>query len=286
MPISKSIVLSAVFPSSKTGIYELEAALEHIEPYDLSTVEYYCESCNADRVGLLLGERKSVFLAAALQKERGLNPSSMEAGDRKKAVEALAECFRFGVQAGAEAVLINSGARPESDKRDPACLKCLKDSICELHHRVKDIEILLEPGDRDVEYRHLIGHTDTAVSFIGDVRQEVPCVGLVFDMSHIAQLNENIFSSWAVAKKYCRHVHLANCVLKKGSPLYGDKHPLFSVRDGVFSHEAASAFYRFIGGEKRPLTVGIEMHCPENSEQDFFKRLASETGWFFRRKEA
>jgi len=58
------------------------------------------------------------------------------------------------------------------------------------------MEILLEPGDRDVEYRYLIGHTDMAVSFIEGVRSEVPCIGLVFDISHIAQLNEDIYSSW------------------------------------------------------------------------------------------
>jgi len=113
MSILKSFVLSANFPGSKTHFNGLKTALEYIEPFDFSVVEYYCENCDADKVHMLLGDRKSVFLAAALQKAQGYNPSSINEDDRKKAVEALTECFRFAVQAGAKVVLINSGPRTE-----------------------------------------------------------------------------------------------------------------------------------------------------------------------------
>lgn len=281
MPIQKSFVLSATFPSSKNSLDGFQTALEFIKPFDYSMIEYYYENCDPESIRTLLGDYKSVFLGAALQKSQNLNLCSIKADDRKKAISALTECFLFARQAGSEYVLINSGSRPDQEKDDELCLKYLADSISELHHRVNDINILLEPGDRDVEYCHLLGHTQTAVSFVEDMRTEVPCLGLVFDISHIAQLNEDLYTSWNLAKKYCSHVHLANCVLNRLSPLYGDKHPLFSVTDGVYSHEYASAFYHSLQGENLSLTVGIEMICSEASEQSFFNRFVTETGWFF-----
>jgi len=281
MSIQKSFVLSATFPSSKSSASGLQKAVDFIKPFDFTIIEYYCENCDAERVRNILGNYKSVFLGAALQKTQNLNLCTKNAADRKRAVDELTECFKFARQAGSESVLINSGMRPDEEKDDKLCLSYLKDSIIELHQRVPDINILLEPGDRDVEYRHLLGHTEIAVSFIEDIRTEVPCIGLVFDISHIAQLNEELYSSWSMAKKYCSHVHLANCVLNRLSPLYGDKHPLFGVEDGVYSHEYAAAFYQSLQKETSPLTVGIEMICSEASEQSFFERFVSETGWFF-----
>ncbi|MHB8064318.1 MAG: sugar phosphate isomerase/epimerase family protein [Ruminiclostridium sp.] len=281
MPIPKSFVLSSAFPSSKTSFEALKKAVDYIKPYDFSMVEYYCEKCSADSVRKLLGEHQSIFLAAALQKTQGLNLCSPITDNRKRSVEALAECFLFAQQAGAKSVLINSGSRPENHKYDSICLDYLKDSICELHHRIKDIHILLEPGDRDVEYHHLIGHTDMAISFIKDIRSEVSCIDLLFDISHIAQLDEELYSAWNLAEKYCSHIHLANCVLDRSSLLYGDKHPLFSVKNGVYSHEAAKTFYQYLQNGNLPLTVGIEMICPEVSEQTFFEHFAAETRWFF-----
>jgi len=255
--------------------------MEHIRPYGFPVVEYYCENCSAEQIQRLMGDHRSVFLAAALQKSKGLNPSSRVPEDRKKAVDALTECFLFARQAGAESVLINSGPRPEKMEYDSECLKILRESICELNHRAGRIPIVLEPGDRNVEYRHLIGPTDMAVSFIEDLQSEVPGISLVFDISHIAQLNENLYSSWNVAKKYCHHLHLANCILDRSSPLYGDKHPLFSVPNGVYSHEDARAFFLHLQNEGQPLTIGIEMICRETDEAIFFKRFSEETAWFF-----
>ncbi len=284
MYIHKSFVLLSAFPSSKNGFNEMKNAVELVKPYDFSVIEYYCEKCDTNQISNLLDGYQSVFLAAALQKAQGYNLCTSIADDRRKSVDAMAECFRFARQAGAKSVLINSGPRPEKEEDDEVCLKYLEDSICELHQRVSDIQILLEPGDRDIEYRHLIGHTNMAVSFIRNIYKEVPCIRLVFDISHIAQLNEDLYTSWEIAKKYCTHVHLANCVLDRNSSLFGDKHPLFSVKNGIYSHETAHAFYKHLQDENIDLDVGIEMICPEISEQHFFEHLVSETGWFFQQK--
>ena len=276
--MKKSFVLSASFPSSKISAERFEKSLAKIKPYGFSVVEYYIEGHDADKTAKMLNGWESVFLSAALQKQAGLNPSSCDAAERARAVELLSESMRFAVQAGSRAVLVNSGTRPDDEKRDTECLKYLRESLCELHRNVGEINILIEPGDRDVEYRHLIGHTDIAVDFIQDIRSDIPGIGLVFDTSHIAQLGEKLTASWEIARGSCSHLHLANCSLVKGTPLYGDKHPPFGIENSVYSHESICEFYQ---GLEDDLTVGIEIICAEGDEDAFFAQVAGETGWFF-----
>ena len=282
--MKKSITLSAFFPSSKTNPERLKKALSEIEQFDISTVEYYIEGCSADKIGNLLGGWESVFLSAVLQKQCNLNPSSDDMAERKKAVELLSDNMRFAEQAGAKYVLLNSGARPADEKKDGECIKYLRESLCELHQAARGVDLLLEPGDRDVEYRHLIGHLNVADAFIQDIRQDIPSIGLVFDISHIAQLGENLADAWNIAKRSCAYVHLANCSLVIGNQYYGDKHPPFGIDGGVYSHKDAYEFYNGLIDENQHLNAGIEIICTEEAEEEFFTRIAEETDWFFNRK--
>jgi sugar phosphate isomerase/epimerase len=276
----KSFVLSASFPASTRSEDGLSAAIQSIAPYDFSVVEYYSEVCEPERVRVLMEGRRSIFLAGARQKSQGLSLCTLDESERLRAVKALSECMRFALRAGAEAVLITSGGRPSRDEDEPHCFEMLRDSILRLHEAVPDMKLLLEPGDRDIEFCQLIGGTDVAVKFLETVLKQVPLT-LTFDMSHVAQLGEDLPSAWNVAKDYCSHVHLANCVLKQGSPLYGDKHPFFGIRDGVYSHDDAKAFFSRLAEDTKPVIVGIEMICPKGAHAGFFECLASDAGWFF-----
>lgn len=276
-----SLVLSAAFPSSKSREDGLAEALAQIEPYGVACVEYYCEGCKPERVRSLLDGISGIFLAGARQKAMNLNPSSRDADVREFAVRQMEECFHFARETGARAVMMSSGTRPENERDDTECLKHLEDSIFRLHRTEPDLEILLEPGDRDVEYRHLVGPTPMAVALARKLRENGAPVGLLFDMSHVAQLGEELYQAWDAAKDVCGHVHLANCVLERESPIYGDKHPFFGVEAGVYSHHEARAFFSKLEEEPFPMTVGLEMICSELDEKEFFRRLAKDTSWFF-----
>jgi hypothetical protein len=279
---SKSFVLSASFPSSKKGYDGLKKALDIITPYHFTTIEYYSEDVSADKVSLLMEGRRSIFLAGARQKAAGLNPCALDKDVRDKAVAELGECFRFARQAGAAALMLSSGPRPEHESDDPQCLIYLADSLESLHKLEPDLPILLEPGDRDVEYRHLLGYTPVSVEFTAACRKNGLPLGLIFDISHIAQLGEELGAAWVAARPYCDHVHLANCVLEKQHSLYGDKHPLFGVPGGVYTHQDAYGFLSVLQEDPQPLTVSLEVICPFNESEDgFFPRLVSDTGWFF-----
>ena len=279
---SKSFVLSATFPSSKKGEDGMRHALELLAPWGFDTIEYYSADVSPDRMAALMQGKRCIFLAGARQKMENLNPSSLDRDIREKAISGLGDCFHYARQAGADAVLLSSGVRPANEKDDAECLTLLTDSLSRLHELEPGLPILLEPGDRDVEYRHLLGPTKRVAEFVSGCRDRGIPLGITFDISHVAQLGENLEDAWSIARPYCDHVHFANCVLKKGSPIYGDKHPFFEVPDGVYTHKNARDFLAGLQREESPLTVSLEMICPQDEkEDDFFERLRTDTGWFF-----
>ena len=278
----KSFVLSASFPGSRKGVDEFRRAVETLASRHISTLEYYNESLSPAKAASILNGKRSIFLAGARQKAENLNPCSSDRETRARAVERLTACFHFARQAGAAAVMLSSGPRPADEAQDPECLSWLADSLEKLHQAEPDLPILLEPGDRDVEYLHLLGPTALSADFAAARRRDGLPLELLFDISHTAQLGEDLVTAWERAKPFCRHVHLANCVLDKSSPLYGDKHPFFGVPLGVYSHQDARNFFTLLENERQKLTTGIEMICPAGEkEDDFFRRLEMDAFWFF-----
>lgn len=278
----RSFVISAILPSSKSGPEGLKKALDLLSPFDYSTVEYYCQNISPDQAAALLGGKRSIFLAGARQKGEGLNPCSLDREERERAVKSLSECFHFAQQAGACAVMLSSGQRPDNEKDDAEALKVLAGSLERLHNAEPCLPILLEPGDRDVEYRHLLGYSPVAADFAASCRGSGLPFSLILDISHAAQLGEDPYESWRILKPYCDQVHLANCILDKSLPLYGDKHPFFEVPGGVYTHNDARDFLSFLQQEALPLTVSLEMICPPNEDETaFFSRLVQDTAWFF-----
>ena len=279
---SKSFVLSASFPGSKSGIDGIRSALEQLAPWGIDTIEYYNADVSPDRIVALMQGKQSIFLAGARQKMENLNPCSLDRGVREEAIAGLGDCFHYARQAGASAVMLSSGGRPENEGDDAECLRLLMDSLCCLHELEPDLPILLEPGDRDVEYRHLLGPTALAVDFASRCRTQGIPLGLIFDMSHIAQLGENLERAWNEAWRVCDHIHFANCVLKRNSPIYGDKHPFFEVPDGVYTHKDAQSFLALLQNEENSLTVGLEIICPPGEDEHaFFDRIITTHPWFF-----
>jgi sugar phosphate isomerase/epimerase len=279
---ARSFVLSAAFPGSKKGTDGIRRALDLLAPWEIDTIEYYSADVSPDRIAALMRGKSSIFLAGARQKTENLNLCSLDRNIREKAITGLEECFHYARQAGAVAVMLSSGVRPANEKDDPECLALLTDSINRLHELEPDLPILLEPGDRDVEYRHLLGSTALSVEFTCVCRNLGIPLGLIFDMSHAAQLGENLEEAWIKAKPVCNHVHFANCVLKKDSPLYGDKHPFFEVPDGVYTHKDAQNFYALLQNEQIPLTASLEIICPAGEEEHtFFNRIIANHPWFF-----
>ena len=144
-------------------------------------------------------------------------------------------------------------------------------------------ELVLEPGDTAVQAFQLIGSTDKAVALCELMRREGRTLGLTMDVSHTAQLGEDVHTAFTQALPLCQHIHLANCILKPDHPLYGDKHPVMSDPDAVFSFseiKELAVWCRNQYGDKE-LTLSFEVICHEDDQAAFFEKILREEEWFF-----
>jgi len=96
------------------------------------------------------------------------------------------------------------------------------------------------------------------------LQQDHPNFGLTFDLSHALQMGEDPLASLLSIRSCCRHVHLANCVIRdRSDPLFGDKHPQFGHPGGEVDVGGLVSFVLglaeagfFEGG---PVVVGAEV---------------------------
>ena len=146
------------------------------------------------------------------------------------------------------------------------------------------MNIILEPGDINIDYCELIGGTDLAIKLVQDIQKEYLNFGLTLDLSHLKQLNEKPIESIEKAFNYCHHIHFANCLIKdKNSDLYGDKHPEFGIDNGEISYKDLINFYEKIINtyQDNELTIGMEIICREDDRKRFFKKTVNNLHWFF-----
>ena len=173
-------------------------------------------------------------------------------------------------------MLITSGLYPGSDN-EKAAWKALENSIEELCAYAGTLRILLEPGDRTVDAKQLAGPTADVVKMAERVLLRHSNFGLVMDLSHIAQLGEDPETALKLAKPYCNHIHLANCILVSGHALYGDKHPLFAEKDASYTLDKIKLFARFLfAGYAKDLTVSIEIIFHGTDQTDYMQQVIEE----------
>lgn len=152
----------------------------------------------------------------------------------------------------AESLLVLSG--PDSpDHRRPR-REQLAANLTELCRYAEDqatsyvLDIRLEPTDRTTTFHQLIGPTEEAVGVLEVVAASgVSNASLNLDLSHLDQLGDDWDAALRMARPWCRHVHVANCVIADpGHPMYGDRHPPFGAADSEVDIAALTEFLRLL----------------------------------------
>lgn len=163
-----------------------------------------------------------------------LNPNAEDEKEREKAVNEIRLAIEEAEYLGAKGVAILSGPRPAEDKKDKA-MEYLIDSLKQLSSYAQDkgLNFILEVFDFDIDKKALIGTSEEALLVAQEVEKSFPNFGLMMDLSHIPLVRENSFTALNRVKKYLKHIHLGNCVIKdKSHPAYGDAHPRFGIEGG------------------------------------------------------
>ena len=232
------------------------------------------------RVGKIVREHDlslTMWLSAVLVGE-DLNLSSTEERERRRSVDRVKEFIPWAEECAATRLAVVSGPDPGPADRQTATER-LVISLRELCQALQDrgtMTLILEPLDRGAHKNGLIGPTAEAVALMKRLREVHPNVGLSWDTAHVALCGEDVFESLASAHPYIHQIHLANAVLDRADPQFGDHHMPFGSK-GFLTVEKISAIFRRarelgLFGERRPC-VAVEVRTlegqdPWRTEQD------------------
>lgn len=280
--INKSFVMTAALPSSVSDLTLFNNGIKEISSFGYNTVEFYVESSISADVKQIISEYKmhTVFLAAGYQKKNQISLCSLNSKERRNAVIETEKLVETAIKCGCDTVLITSGIHP-GVAYEMEAIHNLEKSIREILNDFPMINLTLEPGDTQIDAKQIIGSTYQAIELAKRFNIDNQRFFLTMDTSHLAQLQENAKESIYLAMPVCKHIHLANCILKENHPLYGDKHPLFGDKDAVYSMQQMQEFFsEFCENYKKPLTISVEIINRDSDEWKGFQTILNEERWF------
>lgn len=287
--IYKGLMLTnAMLPSEKDSAL-FEWGLDAMVDYDIQLIEFYTPELELSRLyGKLIRERgyKTIFHSALDQKRSGwCRLCAEDTAVREKSVDFTKVSIEKGIAAGALKVVVQSGLYPNDPSFEGVCLEALEKSMCELKRFAgNDVMLSIEPCDRSLDVRQLIGPALETYSFMK--RPGLDGVSLTMDTAHIALTFEDPFEAIKLCKPFSNHVHIANCYIDRSHPLFGDKHPLFGVTGGSISDEEAQEMYgkilKLYSGEE--LYISTEMIGRDENLHRYFELMLSSMPWFFAKR--
>jgi len=205
-----------------------------------------------------------------------LSLNDLDAAGRQRAIDAIKGAIDQAVELGCPRVAFLSGRDPGEADRSRA-VDLLVDSVKTLcrYGREKGIGLTLETFDRTIDKKSLIGPSDLAAEFAARVKEDYPDFGLLYDLSHLPLLGEEITYALTTLKEHLVHIHVGNCVKKPGSPGYGDMHPRFGFPDSENDIPELAEFLKGLfqigylspGTEPKPW-VGFEVKPMEGESSD------------------
>lgn len=289
--MKKGLMLTNAMLSSEKDPAMFKYGVEALRDYDIQLVEYYTKDEHlAKEYGRIVKENGyiGIFHSALDQKRSGwCRLCSEDEAVRKKSVDFSKWTIDKAVSSGAIRAVIQSGTYPEDSSKEAACWDALTKSVEELSSFVgKDVQLGIEPCDRSLDVRQLIGPSMATYTFIKNLNRDN--IILTLDTAHIALTFEDVIETVKLCKPFCDHIHIANCVVDPSVELYGDKHPLFGYPGSVFSDEEAQTMYNDIldiyAGQD--LYISPEMICRENDEKTYFGKMLNSMPWFFQKIKA
>lgn len=108
------------------------------------------------------------------------------------------------------------------------------------------LHITLEPFDREIEKKRIIGPTTEAAALADAVDRQN--FGLTVDLSHLPLLGETPHQAIQAAGQHLIHAHIGNCVINDPTCIfYGDFHPRFGHPEGCNDLPEVVEFLRQLG---------------------------------------
>ena len=177
----------------------------------------------------------------------GQNINDLDDAKRKVALDSLKAGIDEAYELGAKGFAFLSGKYEEATKEKSfAALLDSTSQLCEHAAAKGDMPVLLEVFDYDFDKKSIIGPAPLARKFADLMKCKHPNFGLMVDLSHIAQLHENLRENLLPIVPYIKHAHVANVVLKSGAEAVGDMHPRFGFPNSAVGVDEIVDFLRIL----------------------------------------
>lgn len=158
--------------------------------------------------------------------DAGLSLSSLDAENRKKAVAMAKELVAGAAEYGSRRVGLQSGPDVAPELRDDA-KKALMEScleISEFARSYKDLYLIIEPLDRFVHKKQLLGPIEEVVEWFAELKKQAPNFYIHWDSAHEKLGGADLLESLRLSAPFLAQFHICNCVTEKGHPYRGDFH--------------------------------------------------------------
>lgn len=156
----------------------------------------------------------------------GYNLSSLDEELRSKSVSYAVELMKTAAEAGTTNVGLPSGGDPGDLRREDA-KKALFESYCQISEEAdcyNGLHLTLEPLDRHVHKKQLMGPIHEVVKWFADLKKACPNFYIHWDSAHEALADIDLMESLEAALPYMAQFHICNCVTEPSHPYYGDFH--------------------------------------------------------------
>ena len=170
------------------------------------------------------------YTLTRLLAEHKVNLSSLDPGERRRAVTLVRNSFDDALEAGTHIVAFIPGARPAEPLRRAEALDALARSLEELAEAARAVPglvLLLEPLDYEAHKRNTLGTTAEAVALCERLAARQLALSLCLDTSQLILNEEDPVAAARQAAAFTPEFHFCNPVLDRTSPFYGDQHPPF-----------------------------------------------------------
>lgn len=227
------IMLSQVAPNSRNVEGEtlrvLEQILEQQFFNDVQTVEIpFPEERKAFARTLRNTGVKHTYCLARVLNENHLNLSAMDPELYRRSVDQVVACLHHAVEAGAEAVSLISGPRPENPANRREALKRLEQALGEISlaaaNEYPHLKIAIEPLDVEAHKKQTLGSTVEAITICESLERDGTNIRLILDSAHLLLNGEDPAEAVQAASRFGNEFHFCNCVLDREHPLFGDYH--------------------------------------------------------------
>ena len=195
--------------------------------------------------------------------EKACFPCSPDKEDRIYTYDTLMREVEYALAVGSKKIVFASGKDVPDDRE--GAKERLGELIVTIDKQLpRDVVLALEPTDRDIDKRFLLGPLDETVAFIKRWRRDAGKLGLLLDMCHIPLMHETLESAIDKVDDTLVHIHLGNCMIKdKDDAFYGDKHISWGYKGAEYSEDEGVRFLGMLKNigyfDKKGATVSFEM---------------------------